>query len=160
MSLVALLLVVSLFATSCGGDDDENADDDKTTTTENSGVSIQTTPTTAEPKVPKSFSGGDKAAFCAAWADMSRESNVVINTSDANAVRTKYTKIGDIAKRLLASASNETKDEIQTAIRINDEVIAVGNLKPFDSDESKQIGSKIAAYASRQCPDATTTTVK
>lgn len=156
-SLAALLLLVALVAGGCGSSSKKDSAS-TTTTTKKPGVSVQTVPTTAPPKVPSSFTGGNKATFCTEWSNLLAASSGT--PTESNAIRTKYNKVVEIARRVLAAASDEIKSDIETAIRIAKEAADTGSLKPFDSDESKKVGSRIAAYTTKQCTATTTTTAK
>src|SRR4051794_7895574 len=99
LHLAALLLLFALVAGACGSSGDKHSS--TTSTTKKPKVFV---PTTAAPKMPSSFKGGDKATFCKEWANLLTASGGQPTQSEE--IRTKYNKIVDIAQRVLAAASD------------------------------------------------------
>lgn len=102
-------------------------------------------------KIPDGFTGGDKVAFCAAWADVKARS-YIDNGSDPQKIKEHYTSVGEAARRLQAASPKEIAEAVAKAVQINDQAVAQGSLKPFDGEENQSNGKVIAAYADHYCP--------
>ena len=123
----------------------------KSSSTTSSTVAGATTSTTVN--VPKAFTGGDLATFCAAWKDIKAATAQPLPAgASSQQVKDRYSQITPIAKRLDDAAPQEIKSSVDVALRINNEVASSGSTAAFDSDENKRNGSLIAAYADQHCP--------
>jgi hypothetical protein len=145
-------LVLLLLSFGCSSNDKK--DDSATSKSSSDESTTSTLATTTTIKPPKGATGGDLEAFCTAYKDIQKLGyGEFKGTADQQkaAIRDHYTKVGEAGKRMQAAAPREIKHVVDVAMDINDDVVSSGSVKPFDSEENKQNGPLLAAYADQQC---------
>ena len=160
--ILLLLFALALVGVGCSDDDtgDGHAATSKdkhkstTTTVKRPNAATSTTAaarprTTVPSKVADSFTGGDKTAYCKAWADLN--AYFFFPPSSPDDVRKVYSKYGEISARLVAAGPKEIKDELQRAQEINAEVVRSGATNALDRRETKAIVTVIQTYSDKQC---------
>jgi hypothetical protein len=158
----ALLVILLVGAACSSGSDMEPSSSSKsnkhassTTSTAGSNASHGTVTTTTSTtlavptRIPDTFTGGDKKAYCSAWAEL--KAYYFYQPTEPDDIRAVYTKYGQISAKLVAAGPKEIKAELQRAQAINDEVVRTASTAPLRTPERKAITMLIQTYSDKRC---------